>query len=124
VTMVPEGKVRVVVRSRRVPTDTVDFHAPIYSGSTSGILMGSRRKRIVLYDYVLNEDHKRAIEEASNISRRLGLELEVVDASKQGILGRVLTSLGLKTSRGLTLLVAPVQSGYEGPIPRTLSSTH
>jgi hypothetical protein len=113
--MISGGKVQVVVRSRRVPTGTVDVREPVYSGSASGILVCTRSNRIVLYDYVLDEDHKRAIEEGRRLSRRLGLELVVVDVSKQGVLRRMLTSLDFGASRGPTLVVAPVCSESETP---------
>jgi hypothetical protein len=118
--MTSEGKVQVVVRSRRVPTGTVDVRQPVYSGSASGILTCTRSNRIVLYDYVLDEDHKRAIEEGRRISRRLGLELVVVDVSKHGVLRRMLSSLALGASRGPTLVVAPVCSESETPLSHTL----
>jgi len=106
--MSSEGKVRVVVRSRKVPADVVEFHQTVYS--PSGIPMGTVRNRQVLYRYVLDEDHQRTIEEASELARRLCLELEVVDSGKQGLLGRLLSSLGRRGARNPTIVVSPTVS--------------
>jgi hypothetical protein len=121
--MSSEGKVRVVVRSRRVPAGTVDFHEPIYSGSAAGLLVGARRSRLVLYSNVLDEQHRKAIEEGNRISQSLGLQLEVVDASRQGILRRMLSSLGRRAPHGPTLLVAPLHSERDAPAPQTLGAS-
>lgn len=120
--MISEGKVRVVVRSRKVPIGTIDFREPIYSGSTAGLLVGARRNRLVLYGSVLDEQHRRAIEEGDRISRSLGLQLEIVDASKQGILRRLLSSLGRATPHGPTLVVAPFHSVGDSSVPETLGT--
>ena len=120
--MTSEGKVQVVVRSRKVPTGTVDFREPIYSGSTAGLLVGVRRNRLVLYGSILDEQHRRAIEEGNRISRSLGLRLEIVDASRQGILRRLLSSLGWDTLHGPTLVVAPFHSGGDSPVPQALGT--
>jgi len=113
--MTSAGKVRVVVRSRKIPTSIIDLSEPIYS--TSGILMGTRKNTVVLYDYVLDDDHRRAIQEGQRLSCNLGLELEVVDVSKGGIFRRVLSSFGFRGSRGPTLEVAPLPTKYEGSMP-------
>jgi len=121
--MNPEGKVRVVVRSRRVPTGTVDFREPIYSGSTAGLLVGARVSRLVLYNNILDERHRKAIEEGNRISQSLGLQLEVVDASRQGILRRMLSSLGRHRLGGPTLLVAPLHPEQDAPVPQGLGAS-
>jgi hypothetical protein len=100
-----DGKVRVVVKSRKVPSDVVEFHQTMYS--PSGIPMGTRRNRQVLYRYVLDEEHQRTIEEASELARRLCLDLEVVDSGKQGLLGRLLSSLGRRGASNPTVVISP-----------------
>jgi len=103
--MSSDGKVRVVVKSRRVPAEVVEFHRTMYS--PSGFPMGTKMNRQVLYTYVLDEDHQRTIEEASELARRLRLDLEVVDSGKQGLLGRLLSSLGRKGANNPTIVVSP-----------------
>jgi hypothetical protein len=107
------GKVRVVVRSREVPIRTVDFNEPVYS--TSGALLWTRKSTLVLYDSVLDEEHKRAIEEGHKLSHKLGLELEVIDASKGGVIRKALSSLGIGRP-GPTLEVSPQADECEGGI--------
>jgi hypothetical protein len=89
--MMRDGKVRVIVRSRKVPSRTIDLTEPVYS--TSGMLMGTRRNRLVVYEDVLDDAHKKAIEEGRRLSCDLGLELEVVDRSKAGLFRRLLTTM-------------------------------
>jgi len=90
--MSTSGKVRVVVRSRRVPARTVDLSETMYT--PYGLPMGKRTSRLLLFDYVLDEDHQRTIQEANELARRLCLDLEIVDSARQGVLGRLLSTLG------------------------------
>jgi hypothetical protein len=103
------GRVRIVVRSRKVPARTVDVIEPIYS--TSGIPMGTRRNRLVVYDFVLDEEHNRAIQAGQKLACNLGLELEIIDAGKRSILGRVLSLLGRGRGGGPTLEITPSPKG-------------
>ncbi len=103
--MSAEGKVRVLVKSRKVPARITEFSVPEFA--PSGVLMGSRRNRAVLYDYVLDSDQKKVIEEGRRLSCSLGLELEVIDRSRMGVLGRMAAALGRDGSNGPTLVIAP-----------------
>ena len=93
--MSQEGKVRVLVRSRKVPVRTIDLNQTIYT--PSGMPMGTTMSRALLYDYVLDEDHLRTIQEARKLASNLCLDLEVIDSARQGIFGRLMASL---TGRG------------------------
>jgi len=118
--MSSDGRVRVVVRSRKVPADLVEFHLKMYS--PSGIPLGTRRNRQVLYRYVLDEDHQRTIEEASELARRLCLDLEVVDSGKQGFLGRLLSSLGRMGASNPTVVVSPPVAAVNSDSAKALPS--
>jgi len=120
--MSSDGKVKVIVRSRRVPARTVDICQRVYA--PSGIPMGTETSRLIVYDYILDEEHRRAVEEGKRLSSSMGLDLEVVDASRRGVFGRAFSSF-LSRSRGPQLLVTlaranpsvvPVQS--VGPATR------
>lgn len=102
--MSSNGKVQVLVRTRRVPIGTATLTTPIYS--MSGVFLGSTTSRIVLYGTQLDESHRNAIRESHKLSRKLGLDLEVVDA-KSGPLGRLLSLLRRGISRQPAFLVAP-----------------
>lgn len=119
--MSPEGKVQVVVKSRRIPLRTVEVSEPIFS--PSGVFMGTRSNRVILYGSVLDEGHRRAIEEGQRLSCDLGLELEVVDASKKGLFGRVRSSLGLGGAGGPTLVVSPLSTECEGPVSQDATTS-
>lgn len=103
--MSKEGKIRVFVRSCKVPARTIEVSDPVYG--PWGVRIGTKRSRMFLYEYVLNEEHKRAIEEGHRVSCNLGLDLEVVDVTKRGLLGRLLSLLGRNGSREPVLLVSP-----------------
>jgi hypothetical protein len=103
--MTSRGKVQVVVKSRTVPTGTVSFSQPVFS--MSGIRIGEQRDLRVVYGSVLDQEHERAIEEGRKLAHRLGLELEVVDESKAGILKRIATSLTRSLAQRPTLVVSP-----------------
>jgi hypothetical protein len=103
--MSPDGKVRVVVRSRRVPARLVELRETAYS--QWGIPIGTRTDRRVVYDYVLDEDHQRTIEEARKFARSLCLDLEIVDSGRLGFFGRLLLSLGRRGAGNPTVVVSP-----------------
>jgi len=109
------SKVKVVVRSRKVPVRTVDFSLPSYS--PSGVFIGLQTRRAVLYDTSLDATHRKAIEEGRRLSDTLGLQLEVVDASKSGLFARVLAMLGRNGLDHPAVVVAPSESQTEGTVP-------
>jgi hypothetical protein len=82
-----DGKVRVVVRSRRVPVRSFSWQTPVYSAS--GVLQGSETRQGTVYESVLDAPHVRAIEEARRLSNSTGLELEIVDLGRQSLLKRL-----------------------------------
>jgi hypothetical protein len=59
---------------------------------------------------MLDEEYRRAIDEGQKLSRNLGLDLEVVDSAKNGVLGRILSSLGLSGPGRPIFVVAPFAS--------------
>jgi hypothetical protein len=103
--MNPDDKIQVVVRTCQVPVGTIMVAVPTYT--TSGVFLGLRTNRAVLFDTMLDDSHQKAIKEGHRLSCKLGLEFEVVDASKLGILKRALLSAQRRTSPGPALLVAP-----------------
>jgi len=109
------SKVKVVVKSRRVPVGTVDVSLPSYS--PSGVFIGLQTRRAVLYDTSLDTTHRKAIEEGRRLSDTLGLQLEVVDASKSGLFDRVLAMLGRNGLDHPAIVVAPFESQTEGTVP-------
>ncbi len=103
--MSPDGKIKVVVRSRRVPTRIIDLGETLYT--PSGIPMGTRVRHSLLYDYVLDRDHQRTIEEARKLANSLCLDLEVVDSARLGFFGRLLSSFSLRGAGNLTVVASP-----------------
>lgn len=102
--MSTEGKVQVVVRSRKVPCGTTEVSLPLFS--PLGLRMGETRDRMVLYESVLDEMQHKAIDEGKELARAMGLELEVVDESKVNFLNRVASALSRRSFRPPALLIA------------------
>lgn len=112
------GKVRVVIRTRRVPVGIAMATKPLFA--PSGVLLGSTTSRVVLFESRLDDAHREAIEEGRRLSSRLGLDLEVVDASKSGPLKRLLSLVRRGASAETAFLVAPrtgEDRGSTGPLP-------
>jgi hypothetical protein len=105
--MSSEGRVRVLVESRSVPTRTIEFYRPIYS--PTGLLVGSERSSAVVYEPSYDSSHERAIEEGRKLSSDLGLGLEVVDKSRWNPVRRLVSALATGSARRPTL-VLPLQS--------------
>jgi len=114
--MISSGKVQVVVKSRRVPTSMVSISQPIYT--LSGIRLGSQKIQRLVYGSVFDQEHQEAIEEGRKLADRLGLDLEVVDTSKLGLVRRILASLGGNLSQRPTLVVSPFSGEPGVPVAR------
>jgi len=76
----------------------------------------------VLYDFVLDEEHQRAIEEARKLAGSLCLDLEVIDSGRQGFIARLLSHLGRGGAGNPTIEVSPppmtVASDSPSVLPR------
>ena len=116
--MSPDGKVRVVVRSRRVPARLFELNQTMYS--VSGIRLGTRTNRRVLYSYILDEDQKRTIDEARKLAQSLCLDLEVVDSGKRGIFARILSSVGRNGAKAPSVVVSPPSTSMTSDAPPVL----
>jgi len=108
--MSSSGKVRVMVRTRKVPVGTAIVTKPMFTAS--GVFLGSSTSRVVLFDSRLDESQRTAIKEGRRLSRRLGLDLEVVDASKSNPFRRLLSLVRRGDSPEPDFLVAP-QAGED-----------
>ena len=89
------GKIRLVLRSRRVAR-IAEFSS---GGGSSNSLMAwygpltpSQKSRTVVYDYVFDDKQTKALGEARDLAKRTGLVLEVTDLSRQNALERALKS--------------------------------
>ncbi len=104
--MSPEGKVRVLVRSKRVPARTVTINRPIVSAS--GLIVGMQKTMGVVYDTSYDDQHRRAIQAAKKLSCNLDLELEIVDRSRSNPLMRLISALARRQPDSPSLTVEPL----------------
>jgi len=122
------GKIRLVLRSRRVAR-IAEFS--IGGGSSNslmswyGPLFPSQQRKVMVYDYVFDEKQTKALGEARDLAKRTGLALEVTDLSRQNALERALrSSLGrvggavARLRLDLRALRGPQESPYERMIRR------
>ena len=98
-------KVRIIVRTRQVPVGTAVVSRPMFA--PSGVFLGSSSNRVVLFESRLDESDRKAISEGRRLSCRLGLDLEVVDASKSGLFRRLISMVRRGASPEPDFLVAP-----------------
>jgi hypothetical protein len=89
--MSQQGKIRIEVSSRTVPARIINVTRPVFS--TTGSRLGDQTKTMVVYETSLDDSHRRAVQEAKRMSCSLGLDLEVVDRAKSGIIGRMASAL-------------------------------
>jgi len=87
------GKLRLVLSSKRVLARVEEFQSSGVSSSSlmafNGQLLSSRR-RVPVYEYVLDEEQSRALRAAREIASQSGLVLEETDLSRQSPLKRLL----------------------------------
>ncbi len=99
------GKVRVVVRTHQVPVGSTMVTRPMFT--PSGVYLGSSTTRVFVFDSRLDDAHRKAIKEGRRLSCKLGLDLEVVDASKLSPFRRLLSLVRRGASPEPAFLVAP-----------------
>lgn len=82
------GKMVLYVRTKRVHVASRIVELPAIA--TLGSNITSRSKRVAIYEYLLNEDERAAVQNYTALARSLGIQLEIKDLAKIGILGRLL----------------------------------
>ncbi|MGA2663420.1 MAG: hypothetical protein ABSF83_00545 [Nitrososphaerales archaeon] len=99
---------QLVIKSEKVRR-SVEFEVPLMTRWGN---VGVEKKRAIVYDYVLDETQKLALDEARELARERCLALKVTDLSRQGLLRRTVASGmdrigGRVWSRPNTLFAAP-----------------
>ena len=103
--MSPEGRVRVLVRSRRVPARTITISRPIMS---AGLIVGTQTTTAVVYETSYDDNHSRAIQAAKKLSCNLDLDFEIVDRSRSNPLMRMISALVGRQTESPSLTVEPL----------------
>ena len=113
------GKVRVVVRSRKVPVGMTTFERPIF---TSHGIFGKELRQAIVYKSIFDPRDEQALQDGRKLSSDYGLELEVVDLGKSSPIKRIALSL-LRNSSPITIVQAP-GSGKKEPTLSEPASTY
>lgn len=82
-----DQKLQLVVKSRKVIARVESFDDSFMTWDGQ---VRSRRRRVKVYDYILDERQTRMLEEAARMADREGLPFEVTDVSRRGVLHRIL----------------------------------
>ena len=91
-----DQKLQLVFKSRKVVARVESFDDSFMTWDGQ---VRSRRRRVKVYDYILDERQTRMLEEAARMANSEGLPLEETDVSRRGMLHRILWSV---LSRGDT----------------------
>ena len=102
--MTPKGeRMRLVVRSRRVPIGLTEFEIPSYT--TQYGVVSKVRRRTVVYGYELKEEERRILEDLRHAAETSGVDLEVIDVGRSGawsrVFRRLLDVVSMRTRRQL-----------------------
>jgi hypothetical protein len=84
------GKLQIVVRSRKVLVRIEKFDVPVMT--QDGRVRFFNKGTLKVYDYVFDDAQSRALRETRELASRSGLTLEVTDLTRQGLLTRMLRS--------------------------------
>ena len=90
-----KGKLRLVMKSKRVARVTEFGGGPVSPSSLMswyGPLFPSQKSKVMVYDYVFDVNQAKAVDEARDLAKRVGMVLEVTDLSRQNAVQRALRS--------------------------------
>ena len=90
-----KDKIRLVLKSKRVARVTEFGGGAVSPNSLMswyGPLFPSQKSRVMVYDYVFDDKQAKALHEARDLAKRIGMVLEVADLSRQNALERALRS--------------------------------
>ncbi len=85
------SKMTLFVRSKKVAVASKTVTIPVYVNALSGSNKVS--KRITIYENVLDEEQKDALENSAALAKSLGIELEVRDVATFRIFTRIISSI-------------------------------
>jgi hypothetical protein len=85
-----KGRITVFVQSKRVYVDTRVLSLPSFAGSGLGSNLAYQTRRVVVYEDVLDQEQREALEDSEALARSLGVELEVKDIGKSSVFTRIL----------------------------------
>ncbi len=83
------GRIRIFVRSRRVCVESKIVSFPSFAGGL-GSNLSYQPRRVAVYEDVLDQEQKEALENCLALARSLGVKLEVKDVGRSNIFGRLL----------------------------------
>jgi fructoselysine-6-P-deglycase FrlB-like protein len=89
--MTENGKMVIFVDSSPAPARTIQFSSPMFS--TTGVMLGVRTRTGVVFQRSDGEARRLAVREAKGLACRLGMELEVIDRARSGLIRRLASAI-------------------------------
>jgi hypothetical protein len=86
------GKITIFVHSKRAFVDFRVVRIPLFSG-IPGTHLAYESKRVAVYENVLDDGQKEALENYEALAKSLGIELEVKDLARSNVFIRLLNSI-------------------------------
>lgn len=83
------GKLILYLKSRRMFSTTGFVELPTIENGLMGNLVAKNSRRVVIEDRVFDPEDEEALRNSKEIAADLGLELEVRDLSRRGVLGKL-----------------------------------
>lgn len=86
------GKMTIFVHSKRAFVDFRVVSIPLFSG-IPGTHLTYESRRVAVYENVLDEEQKEALENYEALAKSLGIKLEVKDLARSNVFSRLLNSI-------------------------------
>ena len=103
-----KNEIRVVVESKKVPSRIVQVKYSSHAGSL-GLLPVSVTRSVIIYDYELDEEQSKVLDEARKLSDSSGACLKIVDLARVSGIRRVVRRIiGGGSQVPLVTIVGPV----------------
>ncbi len=81
------NSIQLVVRSQKTPLRIENVTVPM-PNAVDPRMNGT--KRVVIYDYVLDQEQRYVLEETRQLAERHGLQLHVIDLTREALARRIL----------------------------------
>ncbi len=96
--------IRITIRSRKVPARIAELDLTYQTTNGPGVKV---RRRVVVYEYVLDGEQRKVLEEARELAERSRARLLVADLGRESIVRRLVANLLDRFSVSWSLAAPP-----------------
>lgn len=87
-------KMTIFVRSKRVCVASKNVYLSTFQGNHIGSNLSTRAKRVAIYENVLDDEQKEALENSKALANSLGVKLEVRDLARTSVFRKLFDLIG------------------------------